>query len=122
MAEQGEQPIPKVGDILWGYPGRAGCSKFPVFLMVKKVTKTGLLSCLGLMSTKSEESRTPTSITWKETPVVQADIYRIYSGQDTVLVKPKESDGKLWLDCPSKKMSVQIWTGGAIDAIVDFGD
>jgi hypothetical protein len=98
----------------------AGCSRLPIFLRVKRITKTGILSCVELPATRSDDNRNQHSCSWRETPIV-VSTHCTLRGR-TIMVKPKQHKGKVFLECPSKKMIVHPWDGLPKPAEINYGD
>lgn len=110
-----ESELPQVGTVLWGYPSRAGVSCFPLFLQVRKITKTGMLSCVGLHVTKTQKAG---ELGWTETPKTYKDMRKAPHGD--ILVKVGHKEAPLW--CPSKRACLEVYDGKPKTAVVDILD
>lgn len=120
MAESPQSPQsprhPKVGTVLVGYPERSGASRYPVFLQVCRVTKTGMLSCTVLPVQKSDKKGGVAQCCygWDETPLPYKDMRKV---RIDVLVKVNHKEAPLW--CPSKRVCLDVWDGKPRSALGD---
>ncbi len=118
MTEPGSPRHPEVGTVLYGYPIGAGASRYPIFMQVRRITKTGMLSCTILSVTKSNEKLVKRMCrSWDETPQVPKDAHKQRHGVH-VMVEHKEAP----LYCPSKRICLNVWDGKPKSACDDFCD